>query len=50
MFYENMATGSAWMLVWFRKLGKKNKVGEKIRVFGCLEKRDSGTGIYFCID
>lgn len=37
-------------LVWFRKLGKKNKVDEKMRVSRCLEKRDSGAGIYFCID
>lgn len=45
-----MATGSAWMLVWFRKLGNKNKIGKKIRVPRCLEKRDSGAVIFFCID
>lgn len=32
---------------WFRKLGKENKIGEKIRVPRCLEKRDSGAVIYF---
>lgn len=50
MLYEGLARVSAWMLVWFRKLGKKNKTSEKIRISRCLEKRDSGAVIYFCID
>lgn len=50
MLYGSVARVSAWILVWFRKLGKKDKIGEQIRISRCLEKRDSEAVIYFCID
>lgn len=50
MLYDSVARVSAWILVWFRKLGKKDKIGEQIRISRCLEKRDSEAVIYFCID
>lgn len=35
-----MSRVSVWMLLQFRKLGKKNKIGNKIRIARCLEKRN----------
>lgn len=32
MLYESLARISAWILVWFRKMQKKNKIDEKIRI------------------
>lgn len=32
MLYESLARISTWILVWFRKLQKKNKIDEKIRI------------------
>lgn len=50
MLYESLDRVSARMLVWFRKLQKKNKINEKVRISRYLEKRHLGAMIYFCID